>query len=106
MADILENQERLIRLPEVVRIPWLPSRREGRKLNISTVFRWAKIGLGANRIRLETVKAAGSLCTSEEAVKRFFERLSNPNAKQNSPTPSQSRRSQIAAEKELEAAGV
>ena len=48
----------------------VPRRRGGRKLAISTGFRWASSGYrGAV---LETVQIAGTKCTSLEALERFY----------------------------------
>src|SRR3954454_156677 len=51
----------------------LPTRRGDRPPHVSCLFRWAKHGLrGA---RLETLRVGGTLCTSREALERFFARL-------------------------------
>jgi hypothetical protein len=52
----------------------VPSRRGGRRLHQSTAFRWAKHGLRG--VRLETIRVGGTLCTSAEALQRFFDALS------------------------------
>jgi hypothetical protein len=52
----------------------VPPRRGGKKLHQATAFRWAKVGVRG--VRLETIRIGGSLCTSVEALQRFFERLS------------------------------
>lgn len=49
----------------------LPRRRNGSKPHISTFYRWARMGL-------ETIRVGGQLCTSAEALQRFFDRLSEP----------------------------
>ena len=53
-----------------------PSRRPGKRINISTVWRWAT--QGCRGVRLETVVIGGGRFTSREAVQRFAERLSQP----------------------------
>jgi hypothetical protein len=45
-----------------------PGRRQGRKPHVSTFYRWARMGL-------ETIRVGGQLCTSVEAMQRFFDRL-------------------------------
>ena len=51
----------------------LPRRRQGRRVHPATLYRWASGGLrGA---RLETIQIGGTLCTSVEALQRFFECL-------------------------------
>ncbi|WP_410001163.1 DUF1580 domain-containing protein [Stieleria sp. JC731] len=56
----------------------LPKIRNGKKLHLSTLFRWAQAGKIANdgmRVRLETIQVGGTRCTSLEALQRFFDRL-------------------------------
>ena len=63
-----------IPLLQVPRLAWLPHRRKGRPLNPSTVFAWAKRGLrGA---KLEVLHIGGTMCTSEQALLRFFNAIS------------------------------
>jgi hypothetical protein len=52
----------------------VPRRRGGKRLAPSTGYRWAKYGV--NNQRLETICVGGTLCTSREALQRFFESLS------------------------------
>src|SRR5262249_19645915 len=52
---------------------WLPTRRGDRPPHASCLFRWAKYGLRG--VRLETLRVGGTLCTSREALERFFARL-------------------------------
>jgi len=52
----------------------LPNRRGGKKKHVSTLHRWATIGIGG--IKLETLRCGGVKCTSLPALQRFFERLS------------------------------
>ena len=49
-------------------------RRHGRAVHLSTLYRWAKIGIKG--IRLETIHVGGVLCTSVEALQRFCDQLS------------------------------
>ena len=53
----------------------LPRGRRGRRIHISTTFRWAQRGLRG--VRLETIRIGGMLYTSNEALQRFSERLTN-----------------------------
>jgi len=48
-------------------------RRRGKKVHVSTVFRWAL--RGCRGIRLEVVDTPSGLCTSLPALQRFFDRL-------------------------------
>jgi hypothetical protein len=63
--------ELLIPLTEIVR--QIPLRRQGRPLHVATLYRWASKGLRGQR--LECVRTGGTVCTSLEAVDRFFGRL-------------------------------
>ncbi|MEW4565771.1 DUF1580 domain-containing protein [Bremerella sp. JC770] len=51
----------------------LPSRREGRPVHVSTIYRWHAIGLQG--VTLEAVRVGGGWCTSWEAFARFCDRL-------------------------------
>ena len=95
-------QESPIRLQDVPSLKWLPGRRAGSRLNVSTVFRWVQRGCRGQK--LETIRIGGALCTSEEALKRFFSRLTDP--AQPATIPPARRQQQIAkADRDLEAAG-
>jgi hypothetical protein len=83
--------EPLIRLADVPRLPWLPRRRKGKRLHISSVIRWVSPGLRGHR--LEALRVGGCLCTSEAALRRFFEKLTADEPEHNEPTPVQRDRS-------------
>lgn len=68
MIDI--ELERLIAVRDVPTLKNLPFRRQGKRLHISTVRRWAQNGIRGKR--LETVRIGAQLCTSIEALNRFF----------------------------------
>jgi len=70
MIDIAT--EELLTLKDVCRL--LPRRRGGKKPAFSTVWRWALHGVRG--VRLETLRCGGTLCSSREALQRFFNRLS------------------------------
>jgi hypothetical protein len=56
-----------------------PSPRTGRPVHPSALVRWIHHGLKAgdgSTVHLEALKCGGSLCTSREAVHRFFSELS------------------------------
>ncbi len=69
------TKEELIPLSQVVKLPFIPRRRQGRKLSISAVYRWAKNGVGPNKVRLETVQFGGTKCTTVSRLLDFFRRL-------------------------------
>jgi len=56
----------------------LPRRRGNRPVHRTTLYKWASAGLRG--VRLETIQVGGSLCTSLEALQRFFDRLSKAHA--------------------------
>lgn len=64
--------EEVVTLAHATKI--LPQRREGKRPNIATVYRWTTRGVKG--VVLETIQIGGSRCTSVEALQRFFERLS------------------------------
>lgn len=102
------REEPPVPFPDVPRLPYLRKlrRRNGRRLHISTVHRWAAAGLkvGGQVVKLEHIRVGGTLCTSEAALARFFARCADPNA----PVANQAkaRRRHEAAEKQLAAAGI
>ena len=71
------RKEQVFHLEDVCR--FLPaSARTGNRPHPASVSRWITRGLKAGDgtvVRLEAVKAGGSLCTSREAVERFFGEL-------------------------------
>jgi hypothetical protein len=73
MIDI--RKETLLPLAQAARHPRLPRRRRGKRPHAATLYRYAKSGYKG--IVLETMRFAGTLCTSEEALQRFCERLSD-----------------------------
>ena len=60
MIDI--SHERLLPLAEVPKLNLLPLRRQGKRLHLSTIWRWSRYGLRG--CRLETLKVGGIRCTS------------------------------------------
>jgi Protein of unknown function (DUF1580) len=68
------TSETLISLSDAAKA--VPRRRRGRKTHLSTLYRWATIGVRG--VILETLQCGGSRVTSREAMQRFFERLSGP----------------------------
>ena len=80
-------QEHVLTLAETAKI--LPRRRAGRKVHISTIYRWATRGLRG--IRLETVQIGGTACTTREALQRFFDDLKRAVHAKPSTRPQRSR---------------
>jgi hypothetical protein len=73
MIDI--TQERVFPLNHAPRQKELPRRRYGKRPHVATLYRWAKRGLCG--VRLETISVGGTLCTSVEALQRFFAGLTD-----------------------------
>ncbi|MDX1962857.1 MAG: DUF1580 domain-containing protein [Pirellulales bacterium] len=69
--------EELVRLNEAAEL--FPANR-GRKIGLSTLYRYAHKGV--HGVRLETALCGGHRATSREAVRRFCERLSQAQAGQ------------------------
>lgn len=63
--------ERLLTMGEAARM--LPRFRQGKRVDITTIFRWALRGVKG--VKLETIQIGGRKCTSAEALQRFFEAL-------------------------------
>jgi hypothetical protein len=63
--------ERLLTMGEAARM--LPRFRQGKRVDIATVFRWALRGVKG--VKLETIQIGGRKCTSAQALQRFFEAL-------------------------------
>lgn len=103
MQANLEN-ETLISLAEAAAS--LPSSRPGKRLNLSTVWRWITHGVRGG-VRLESVVVGGARFTSREAIARF---IAACNADTTTPTttrtPTQARRDHEAAERALDRAGI
>ncbi len=81
----------------------LPPMRNGRPVSPATLWRWSSHGVRG--IKLEVVKIGGTACTSLEALRRFFDRLSGEEAVPIVPSPTSARRADKAAE-ELERIGI
>lgn len=63
----------------------LPRPRGTKSISPSTMWRWTNAGLKAEDgqiVRLETVRIGGTRCTSIEALRRFFNRLQEPDSHQ------------------------
>ncbi len=85
-----------------------PRRRKGAKANCSTIYRWMVDGVRG--IKLESIMAGATRCTSVEALQRFFDALTAAADAEHSaavtpPPVSKSRHKAIAAaERRLAAA--
>lgn len=106
MIDLANEQ--VITFTEAARL--MPPRRQGRRVHLATIWRWAQHGIRG--IRLETICCGGTRMTSREALQRFCDALTaqdSPGAPPAPPTTrlSAARRKQVAqAQRELAAAGI
>ena len=104
------RSEEIFSLTAATKLPCFRNRRAGKPINVSTLWRWATVGVRG--VKLETIMAGGTRATSIEAVERFFEALTlradgEQIAAPQSPRMTAARRKQIeAAEKRLANAGV
>ena len=64
-------KERLLTLSQAAKK--LPKRRAGKPTATSTLYRWASVGLRG--VKLVVLRVGGCTCTSDEALQRFFDRL-------------------------------
>ena len=101
--------EKVVTLKQATRL--LPRSTRDNHLHVSTLYRWAIGGVRSKdgmNVRLETVKIGGIAYTSQEALQRFFDRLSGDTAVITPPTiTSRQRLRQIQrAEEELRRAGL
>ena len=67
------ERETLVTLTQATGL--LPRRRRGRGAHVSTLYRWATVGLRG--VRLEVLRVGGTLCTSREAIQRSCEQLTS-----------------------------
>lgn len=89
----------------------LPKTTRNKTIHISTMHRWVQRGLRSRDgmvIRLECVKVGGRICTSLEALERFFERLTGSVEVETPPSITRRQRlKQIEeANRELDRAGI
>jgi hypothetical protein len=101
--------EKIVSLKEAIRL--LPKSPRNKRLHVSTLYRWTLGGLRSKDgmiVRLESVKNGGTTCTSQEALQRFFDRLSGDERVVVPPTLTRRQRlRQIEqAEEELRRAGI
>lgn len=84
------------------------STRTGKAPHPSVLWRWCFHGLkgpGGRRVLLEHVRAGGAVCSSREALRRFFAALTEPVAS-NEPVAKQTDREQREISRRLVAAGL
>ena len=62
-----------------------PRRRSRKRPHVSCLYRWTTEG--CRGVVLESVQIGGTRCTSREALRRFFHRLTDNAQKRQSPAP-------------------
>lgn len=97
-----DNEGPLIRLSDVPKLTWLPLRRRGKRLAVSSCYRWAQRGIRG--VRLETIQFGGTRCTTEAALLRFCEALSTSSPQ--APAPASRTSGFERAERQLDRAGI
>src|SRR3989339_228871 len=74
------SSEMVRTLANIAKSKSLPPRRRGKRPNVATFYRWSKdgcLGKDGKRVILETIQVGGTRCTSDEALQRFFDRLTH-----------------------------
>lgn len=111
MIDI--TKELPIPLSAVPKLQWLQHLRQrldpdigagGRRLHVSTVYRWT--GRGLRGQRLEYVQLGGTRVTTVAALLRFFESLTPQSQATAVPPTTRNRKDQDNVERQLDAAGL
>jgi hypothetical protein len=72
MIDL--QSETVLSLTDAAKL--LPRLRRGKRPHVSTLYRWANKGIRG--VRLETIRVGGTVCTSQDALRRFCDHLSHP----------------------------
>lgn len=65
-----QEHEPLLTLTRAGHLKWLPCRRNGKRPNVATLWRWARHGCYG--VRLKTTSVGGTLCTTEKDLRAFF----------------------------------
>ncbi len=90
---------------ETLLLPAKATKRVG-DVHVSTVVRWMATGVAGGSIKLESVKIGGKRYTSVEALERFAERCTTPDAEASSRSTRQRDQAAANAGDELAAMGV
>jgi hypothetical protein len=101
MIDI--KREQIFSLCDAPKRAELPRRRFNKRPHVSTFYRWAKRGVRG--VRLETIRIGGTLCTSVDAMQRFFAALSRTDSLPSAPTQADTCRLTEQVDRQLDAEG-
>ncbi len=102
MIDV--TNETLIKPTEASKIVSKQKGAKGKKLNVSTVYRWMQTGLRGHR--LEFICIGGTRFTSHEALNRFFHRVTDATTGNASTTQRSNAKSAKQAADELDKIGL
>jgi hypothetical protein len=86
MIDV--HSERILSLSEAAALPYLM--RNGKPRPLPSMLNWVRLGVDGHR--LETIKIAGRICTSVEAIDRWLAALNAPGYEQQRSCGDRSRR--------------
>jgi hypothetical protein len=101
------NSEKRLTFAEIRDLPWLPPRRGGGKLSVTTPWRWWHHGL--NGVHLEVESIGGQPAVTEQALRDFFARVGEAKRNGGRPvaeTPARRRRAVAEASDALAAEGI
>jgi hypothetical protein len=85
----------------------LPRRRGGRKLHLSTIWRWVTHGYGPDHVRLPVVRIGANIFTTKTALRDWCLQLSPPGAATDAPrTQHHRRKASDRAAEHLESLGI
>lgn len=96
------SHERVLTLREAAGV--LPKTPRGKKVHVSTLYRWCSRGVRG--VRLESLRLGGRVVTSVEALQRFAERCSVANSTHEPQPASRRQREFDRAEEELNRVGI
>jgi hypothetical protein len=71
MIDI--QSEETFSLTQAAKLECLPRRRGGKRPSVSTL--WRRVLHGVHGVKLESIVCGGVICTSPQAIQRFFDNL-------------------------------
>jgi hypothetical protein len=97
------TREVAVALADVPKLPWIPTRRGGRRLHVATVHRWCTVGVQG--VRLAYVQLGGTRVTTIEALVRFFDELTRADCANATPAGTKPVQRNAKIEEELDAAG-
>lgn len=69
-----QSHEPLLTFAQAARLPWLPSRRHGKRPSVPTFWRWATHGCYG--VRLKVTSVGSTLCVTEQDLRDFFAAIS------------------------------